>query len=257
MGVFINRESTIFELLMMNTQLLCTKSKLEKIINRFQEYLKNDDNNSEAISSHKTYIQTAQLPVTKGMIEICDRKVEANGKYIERLHSLFSEDNDIDQDYWTEMYNKLCEQYNEINNLKTMAVQFLKSLVVPFYEPETAYGEQYMSGQADTSPTIEDNTDLSEYYRYIIDSYAKELEVLRTAIAYYSGKLLRVDNLLRDLHGLYYQANILNDSLTIAIQQLENIGVTRNGNYYYHNVDCSAFENLEATIESLDMAVSV
>ncbi|MBE5953480.1 MAG: hypothetical protein E7257_04910 [Lachnospiraceae bacterium] len=254
MGVLINKQDTVQELVMMTTQLTNTKQNVEILIKRFEEYLNDEENNSEAISSHKTYIQTAQLPVAKGIIDICDRKAEANGKYIERLHSLFPSDNDIDQDYWVEMYNSLCEQYNEINNLHTMAVQFLKSLIFKAYEPKTSYGKDYEVGMTDTSPqkVPEGYENTYELYQCNIDSYAHELAVLSRAMSYYSIKISYVEILLRDLYGLYYYADVLNDALAKAIQQLENIGVTRNGNYYYHNVDCSAFENLESTIDKLN-----
>ncbi len=259
MGVLINKEETVQELVMMTNQLTNTKRNVELLIDRFDEYLKDDENNSEAISSHKTYIQTAQLPVAKGIIEICDRKAKANGKYIERLHSLFPSDSNIDQDYWIEMYNSLCQQYNEINNLHTMALQFVKSLICKLYNPKTSYGKDYELGMTDTSPrqVPEGYENTIEIWQCNIESYAQELAVLSRAMSYYYKKIKFVENLLRDLYGLYYEVELLNDSLVIAIQQLKKIGVTRNGNYYYHNVDCSAFENLDETIESLNLADAI
>lgn len=59
MGVLINKQDTVQELVMMTTQLTNTKQNVEILIKRFEEYLNDEENNSEAISSHKTYIQTA------------------------------------------------------------------------------------------------------------------------------------------------------------------------------------------------------
>ena len=220
MGVLLNVSLAVAEKENENIQLESVCVELEKLQSNIMKYVNDCELEAEAYSNHKFYITNIHLPLLNGLVELCNKMIDANSKYINILNYYFP-NQIIMQDMWEDSLASLIEQYNAINN------QYYYNQLIDDFEPINTAMTQYSLG-----------------YNIYMESYGEELDALYNAIIFLKYKLRKLQDMFNDLVLIYYNVGILKDLVFKAIYEIKKVSICDNGYYSVSEIDLSVFNEV-------------
>lgn len=235
MSIYMNVAHGILVLQAENEKLEALSATYEDKKLSLTNYIIDADLVSEAYENHKQYITMAQIPTLNGLIDLCQRMITANNKYIECVSTMVL-DGVIDQELWERTLLELKLQYDGLY-ISMANVQDVENDEIQMwgYRPSTSYGREY------------------NHTEYIINNLQDEINVLYTLIEVYKNKLVRLEDMLMGVESVYADCVTLQESVQAAITQLSKVEINSDGTYVIDSMDSSAFAELNNNVVTLQI----
>lgn len=235
MSIYMNVAHGILVLQAENEKLEALSATYEDKKRSLTNYIIDADLVSEAYENHKQYITMAQIPTLNGLIDLCQRMITANNKYIECVSTMVL-DGVIDQELWERTLLELKLQYDGLY-ISMANVQDVENDEIQMwgYRPSTSYGREY------------------NHTEYIINNLQDEINVLYTLIEVYKNKLVRLEDMLMGVESVYADCVTLQESVQAAITQLSKVEINSDGTYVIDSMDSSAFAELNNNVVTLQI----
>lgn len=232
MGIKMNILTATTNLAQRNIALQSNIDALQELKTGLEQYIANDELQSEAYESHKNYIQMMQIPVVDGLIMLCQTLIEANKRYQSIIGST-APATLIDQDVWEKILAELIEEYNYLYNQASELESEQEYEII--YSAVTGTGKKYDS-------------------KYVIDSIHIEIYLIYTLINDYKTKLQKLEEMMNQINGIYGQVAMLSEAVSNAIDLLNSVPVNAEGYYATFLMNMEPIRDLKEAMVSCELA---
>lgn len=258
MGVKFSVFEVKNEIIYMSSNLKKTKLYITILIDRLNKYVESDSLKSETYDNHKSYVRNIHLPILRGISLLCDVMMDNNNTYIDAIEKYFDNINFVDEDLWRYEYEKILEEYNEVNQETNDIVKLFNTS--PNYVCSQNYGSSVpKNSMAQARQIIKTNgiNTNNNFYAILINKNKRTAETLYEQLQELHEKIEKTINFINETTYIYNQAFELKNAIDKAVCLIDNIAIVHDNVYLINVIDYIPLNNLDSLVNRNTLALII